>query len=544
MSDDGPNLPGVEELPEIAVEKRGGIPIVWLIPLAAALIGVWLAYKTITEMGPTITITFKDGAGLEAGKTQVKYKAVEIGVVETVDISEDLSHVIVTANLSKGANAHLHENTRFWVVRPRIGFSGISGLETLISGAYIEIDPGVGVETRMTFEGLDRPPGVAALEAGGHYRLRAQTLGSLHAGAPVYFRDFAVGRVLDNELAKDGQSILLDIFIEAPHHLRLRNTSRFWKTSGLEVSAGTEGFKVKVGSLATLLSGGIAFDSPVTAAGGTKPSKSGRLFELFESFASIGESAYTRKVPYLIYFDGSVRGLSIGAPVEFRGIKVGSVTDIAVDIDPKTLDVRIPVAIEMEPERVVSMEFIESRKPYEAFGVLVERGLRAQLQTGSLLTGQLLVVLEFHPDLPKKQLVRTGKYPEIPTVPATMDELRRTVTDVMAEVRRLPLDKIGQELLGTLKGTNKFANSPELAKSLRNLNATLEDVQSLAASTEKTLAAARGALQVLDANSPAAVNLADALAELASAARAIRVLADYLERHPEAVLVGKRGPGG
>lgn len=568
MSDDTPNQPQLDELPEAAVERRRGISIVWLIPLVAALIGAWLAYKTITEAGPTITITFKDGAGLEAGKTKIKYKAVEVGKIETVELKEDLTGVHVTAKMSKSAAKHLTQNTQFWVVRPQIGLGGISGLETLVSGAYIAVDPRPGPPS-LEFRGLDKEPGVTAGEKGRKYTLRAHTLGALGVDSPVYFRDIQVGRVLSYELAEDDLSVLIHIFINAPHDRRVVSTSRFWIKTGFEVSVGAEGLDLKMGSLAQLLAGGVAFETPVTAGGVKEQSKEGTIFELFESFKSLGESRYTRKIPYLVYFDGSVRGLSVGAPVEFQGIKVGSVTDIAVEIDEETLEIRVPVVFEMEPDRVTPMVRPNTEK-YNVLKELVERGLKAQLQMGSLLTGQLFIELNFYPDLPKEKLILTGKYPEIPTIPATMDEVRRTVTDVLAQIRRLPLDKIAYELLETLEGANRFTNSPELIESVQTLNETIKDVQqvvresgpslgqtldevqklardldqvvlSLADSTDETLSAARNAMEIADPNSSMVVNLASMLEELAAAARSIRGLADYLERHPEALVHGKGG---
>jgi len=243
--------------------------------------------------------------------------------------------------------------------------------------------------------------------------------------------------------------------------------------------------------------------------------------------------------------------------VELKGIKVGIVTDIAMKLDPKTLKFEVPVAIEVHPDRILSpdiwdaLDQINAKDPYSVGRMLVEEhGLRAQLQTGSLLTGQLFVDLDFYPDLPKMTLGMTSKYPEIPTVPSTLDEFRRTATNVLEELRQLPLDKIAHELLETLKGTKRLANSPDLTHAVQTLSATLEDVQkltydvnhtveSLATSTEKTLAAARAALEVADPQSPTAVNLARTLEELAAAARSIRVLADYLEQHPESLVHGK-----
>ncbi len=576
MSDDSPNQPRAEDLPEIAVEKPRGFSIVWLIPLVAALIGAWLAYTTLTEMGPTVKIIFTSGEGLEAGKTMIKYKGLDVGKVEKLEFL-DLEQIQATAKLDKGTEPYLTENTQFWVVRPRVGLGGISGLETLVSGAYIEMDVGMTGTPTKEFIGLDKPPAVTACEAGNRFTLRAEDLGSLSVQSPIYFRDIQVGEVVDYELAEDHQGVLIDIFVHAPHHLRVLDTSRFWKVSGLEISADAEGFKVKMESLASLIAGGLAFDTPVTAGGSAKPSKSGTVFRLFEGFQEIGESLYVYKTPYLLYFEGSVRGLQIGAPVEFRGIKIGSVTDIAVDINHKTLDIRIPVVIEIEPERVSSREIvkagIKSGEKYRALPILVERGLRAQLKTGSLLTGQLFLELDFYPDLPPAKVNMTGKYPEIPTVPSTMDTLRRSVTDVLTEIRNLPLDKIAYELLETLEGANRFANSPELIESVETLNQTLKEIQklardanrnlgvaqediqkltrnvdqeveSLASSAKETLAVARNAMKIADPNSPAAVNLANALKELSDAARSIRVLAEYLERHPEALVHGKGGQGG
>ena len=557
MNAEGPNQRQLDELPEIAVESRKGISMVWLIPLVAALIGIWLAYQTLSEMGPTVTISFVDGSGLEAGKTKVKFKAVEVGLVEAVDIKPDLTGVTVTAQLARDAEPHLTENTKFWVVRPRIGAGGITGLETLVSGAYIEIDPSPGPLTK-TFVGLETPPLVKSREPGTKYILRAQKLGSLQPGAPVLYRDINVGEIMGYDLAENDQGVLIHTFIREPHDQRVRDNSRFWRRSGIEVEVGAEGFDVKMESLAAVLAGGVAFDTPPSIAAGDEPSEPGTMFTLHDSFSDVGEATFVRRNRYLLYFDGSVRGLSVGAPVEFRGIRIGTVKDIAVEINPKTLEIKIPVIVETQPERWMSQKELKELKTKAGTHIdrtrrMVARGLRAQLQTGSLITGQLFVQLDFYPKLPPAKLTVSRNLPVVPTVPSTMDQFRRTVTDVLEELRRLPLDKIAHELLETMEGANRLVNSPELIESVRTLNETLVDFQKLtqnvdkevirlADSTDKTLKAGRAALSVADPNSPAAVNLANALRELAAAARSVRMLADYLERHPEALVHGKGGP--
>jgi len=565
MSDESP-APVADGLPEAVVDRQRGISIIWLIPLVAALVGGWLAYKTITESGPTITITFEDASGLEAGKTKIKYKSVTLGEVKKIEL-KTLKSVTVTAKIAKSGEKFMTDKTRFWIVRPRIGGNQISGLETLVSGAYISVDPRPGEKT-LSFIGLEKPPGVLVDEQGAQFTLHAKELGSSFPGTPILHRGLKVGRVVDYKLAEDGDGVLIDIFIEAPYHKLVRKNSRFWQKSGIDVSYGTDGLEVNVASLSTLITGGIAFETPMTAGELGEPMKSGAVFQLFKNYNSIGESRYVRTVPYLLHFDGSMHGLKEGAPVEFRGIKIGSVTSIEVLANPVTLDLEIPVVIAMEPERLTGTGIPADMTPYDFAALMVERGMRAQLKTGNLLTGQLYVELDFHPDLPRETMVMTGRYPEIPTVPATIDRLKDNAVELLAEIRKVPFQRIGEELTETLAGAKKFANSPELLEVVHSMNTTLAEIHkltredgavsrsvgsvealachlddrvaSLSASIDKTLGVIRDAMAIADPDSPAAVNLTTALDELSTAARSIRGLANYLEQHPEALLQGKK----
>jgi len=557
-----PDLNGSDSLPDAVVEKRRGFSIVWLIPLVAALVGAWLAYKTLSEQGPILTLTFREGTGLDAGKTKIKYKALDVGVVETVRFSPDLSEIIVTARMNKEVERHLGENSRFWVVRPRLGFGGVSGLETVVSGTYIEVEFGDGNPAR-TFAGLEQPPIVRTDTPGHRYLLLTDRLGSIQRGSPIYFRDIQVGEVLTTQLAEDKRNVLVHVFVNAPYDRLVRDHSRFWKTSGFEVSLGAQGIDVRMESLLSVLLGGIAFDTSGHDETDS-PSRDGTQFRLYDSFADIAESSYTRRDSYLMYFEGSVRGLSVGAPVEIRGLKIGKVTEVKLDIDLKTGNIRVPVLVELELERILSADQVkqfdetygalraEGRRP--GMEHMVKHGLRAQLKTGSLLTGQLFVELDFYPDSPPLELVYGGRYPEIPTVPGTLEAFQKTAMDILNNLRKLPLDQIANELLGTMQGANRLVNAPEWRATIRSLDATLKDVRALARTADrqvaalavdagKTLGAARSTLESLDPEAPLMVDLTNTLEELAAAARSIRALSDYLDRHPESLLYGKGGPG-
>ena len=538
----------VTEIPEAEVAERRGFSLVWLIPAVAAAIALWLGYTTIQGQGPLVTITFKDAEGIEVGKTKVKYKDVDVGLVEDLAISEDLSRVLVTARMVKGAAPYMNDGTEFWIVRPRIGAGGVSGLGTLVSGAFIEVDPGSG-EATLSFTGLEEPPPIRSDVAGRRYQLRAESLGSVSRGAPLYYRDIEVGQVLGHQLAEDRESLLVDVFVAAPHDQLVRANSRFWNASGFELNFGADGVEVSVESLQALLAGGIAFDTPAIGRPG-EPAAAGAKFPLFESFRAVTESRYTDRIPYVVYFDGSVRGLRAGAPVEFRGMRIGSVTDVTLEIDPVEEAVRIPVTLGIEPQRIsVTSGETASTEPYVMMAALVERGLRAQLKSGNLLTGELLIDLDFHPDSARATLDMSGHYPQIPSVPTQLEVLTASVTGLLNRMAGLPLPELVDDLRRTIQSVEALAASPDTTGTLAALTASAQSMQSLVATLERRvgplLDQAGTTLASTDAlvgpNSQLRYDTADLMRELTSAARSIRLFADYLERHPEALLRGKTG---
>jgi len=506
------NLPETD-MPEAVVRKRSGISIVWLIPVVAAIIGAWVAYKSFSEVGPTVVITFENAEGLEAGKTKVKFKDVEVGMVKSIDLDKDLKHVLVTVQMNAGSKGYLTEKTRFWVVKARISAGNVSGLGTLLGGAYIAIDPVHGSKFVDKFTGLEQAPIVTTDQPGRHFLLKADSRGSLDVGAPIYFRQIKVGEVVSYELADDNKSVDFKIFVDAPHHLKVTENTRFWNASGVDVSLSASGFKVDMESTVSLLTGGLAFGLPPdTAPGDVVPENT--VFKLNENRADAFEQEITLREKFLLYFDGTVRGLATDAPVEFRGIPVGRVVSVDLEFDGQSEEFVIPVLIELEPERFgggTSAYAAERRK--QILERLIAKGLRAQLKVGNLLTGKLYVDLGFYPGAEKAALTQAKGYQVLPTIPTSIEEITRSVSTVLDKMKEFPYGRIGADMTKAL------------------------------ASLDKTIVQADGTLKSIDGmfakDSAMSQELQATLRELSDAARSLRVLADYLERHPEALLRGK-----
>jgi len=541
--------PDLSDLPQADVRSKKQISIVWLIPIVAVLIGGWLAYKGLSEKGPMVTITFESAEGLEAGKTLMKYKDVKLGQVQSIRFNADLSRVIVTAELVKEAEPFLTENTRFWVVRPRVTASGVSGLGTLFSGAYIGMDPGMEGKSSRRFEGLEIPPVVTTGVPGRHFLLRANSLGSLDIGAPVYYRQIQVGQVIGYELEENGHSLGIKIFVNAPHDKMVRNNTRFWNASGLDLKLDAGGIKLNTQSLVSIMMGGIAFETPTSLESGG-PAQEGQVFRLYDSQDSIFERTFTEKEHYILHFKGSIRGLTVGAPVEFRGIKIGQVADIKAVFNQETLTPQIKVLIETEPQRWETMgeTTLDNKTQIET---LVAKGLRAQLKTGSLLTGQLFIDVDIYPDAAPAKVLYGGKYAELPTIPTPLQLITSRVDKILSKIETVPIEKISKDLEGTLQNLKNITDSDELLQAVQALDQTLRETRKLVQNLNTNVAPAiKAALDqaqqtlvsvegTLGKDAPMQHELRQALKELGEAARSLRVLLDYLERHPDALIFGK-----
>ncbi len=522
---------------QAVVHEKRGISVVWIVPLVALIIGGWLVYKAISEQGPTITIVFKNAKGLEAGKTKIKFKDVDIGILETIELSDDLSHVILAAQLVDGMEQHLTDQAKFWVVRARLTAGEVSGLGTLFAGAYIAMDPGQKGQPQTVFKGLERPPVVTADLPGKHFILKSEKLGSLDIGSPIYYRQIQVGQIADYQLDEDGQNVTVKIFINDPHHNLVYSNTRFWNASGIDMTMDATGIKIDTQSIVSMMIGGIAFETPFDFESFDQVSEND-VFILHANRVAAEKKTYQIKNYWVLNFKGSVRGLSEGAPVEFKGIRIGEVVGInsQLDMDPAGMEFTIPVLVEIEPERYLKMDELKSKEERRRMtDSMVAKGLRAQLKTGNLLTGQLFVDIDFHPDTAAREIDWSGKYPVFPTLQQPLEELSEIVFGIIARIERIPFEQMGSDAHEMIRNLNE---SIQLTKNILKKFSTEVGPEALATLTQanKTLAAME---DMISSDSPLNREGTRTLEELAGAARSMRMLMDYLERHPDALIYGK-----
>ena len=537
--------PDISPIPDaVAVPKRRwAISIVWLIPLVAVLVGGWVAVHYLISRGPTISIEFASAEGLEANKTKLRYKDVDIGTVSAIAIAKDRSHVIVTAKMAKQAEDLLVADTQFWVVRPRVSLNSISGLGTLLSGAYIGLDAGKSEEGQWDFKGLEAPPPIPAGLPGRRFTLHAENIGSLYVGAPVYYRRVEVGSIIAYKLDDNGRGVTLEVFINAPNDNLVTTNARFWHASGIDLSVGSSGVTLNTESLTSIIVGGISFQAPEQTAAGELASAD-TSFTLYDNKANALKLISQEVHSYVLYFDESLRGLAPGAQVDFRGIPLGEVKSVSIEYDRAEKNVRFPVEIDIYPERMRSryrvgapvMSAME-RDPQALLDRMVTRGFRAQLKSANLLTGQLYVALDFFPKAPKAAIDWTRKPVQLPTAPGALEDIQQTIGNIASKLEKVPFDTIGVDAsraLKTLDTTLKSANSTlkQVDTSVvPELRGTLEQARKTLGNAERTLAS----------DAPVQQDLRDTLSEVTRAARTLQELADYLSRHPESLLRGKKG---
>ncbi|MGH7789328.1 MAG: intermembrane transport protein PqiB [Candidatus Binatia bacterium] len=508
-------------------KKRTGLSLVWIVPLVAALVGGWVAVTRILGEGPQITIVFDSAEGLEAGKTKIHYNGVDVGTVTTIRLSDDHTQVITTAQMAPKTDDFLVEDTRFWVVSPRISGANVTGLGTLISGSYIGMEIGESKEKRRHFVGLTTQPVVTGDTPGRFFKLTTPDLGSLDTGTPIFFRRLQVGEVASYELDKDGQALTLKVFVNAPYDQYVNPNTRFWQASGIDVSLSASGLTVQTQSVLSVLIGGIAFETASTDAL-LPPAAADTSFRLFGNRADAFKLPPRAPQSFELIFTDSVRGLTVGAPVEFRGIPVGEVTAVRAQIDAKTFEFSAPVTILLDAPRLgVQIRDQESDADFDtvrhqAIESLIAHGARAQLRSGNLLTGALFVAFDFFPDAPPVPIDWSQTPVRLPTIPGELEAIEASAASIIKKLDKIPYQQIGDELRKTIA---------ELDRTLVSARGTLDKADTLVGNAGR----------IVEPNSVLAESLASTLQEVSSAARSVRVLADYLERHPEALIRGKTG---
>lgn len=475
---------------DVKSNSRTRVSVIWLVPIIAALLGLSLVIYTYMTEGPEITITLNTAAGIEPGKTKIKALNVELGIVESVELTTDMKRVNVKARLGRFAVPLLREDTQFWVVRPRVGPGGISGLGTLLSGSYIRLAAGTGSAGRRDFKGLDNPPATPAGSPGLKLYLSSERAGSVSAGDPVMYRGYQVGQVDSGDFDLEAQRISYEIFIDEPYDALISANTRFWNASGIAFDASADGIKLEFGSLQTLLVGGVAFDLPDGVLPGL-PAEDGDQFDLYPNQASTEQKVYKAYVEYVVSFAQSLRGLRPGAPVEHRGVQIGAVQRVLIadwvqDDLTRAAD-SIPVLIRLEPGRFSlpdDEKGVSNLKEAVPQGVM--RGLRATLQTGNLLTGSSLVAIDFYPEAGSASLGEFAGYPEIPTLPGGIGRLQQQVGQLLSKLNALPIEPALQDLDAmlvavreTLESIQVLTTNPATQAIPASINTTLQELNSL-----------------------------------------------------------------
>ena len=531
--------PDVGSLPEPVVRRRHRVKpsMIWLVPIVAAIAGALLIVRSLLATGPTITISFKTAEGLDAGKTEVRYKDVVLGKVKAVEMSEDRSHVVATVDLTSDASSIAVEDTQFWVVRVRADLGGISGFKTLVSGTYIGVNLGKSTESEREFVGLEDPPILTNDEKGRRYNLKTTDLGSLNVGSPVYYLRVPVGRVLGFELDKEGKDVSVVVFIEDPYDRFVKTDTQFWSASGIDLSIDANGFKLDTQSVVTLLAGGIAFQSLGTPDSSPAVAADNASFPLYPNQAAALAPRDAVVMPIRMRFYESVRGLTVDSPIDFKGTVLGRLTRMDLGYDAQRKRFFTEVSADLYPKRmgraydevVAADDDAAGAEPEVLFGHLVEHGLRAQLRAGNLITGQLYVALDFPPQVKKVDFDDKARPLRIPTETASLDQIQTRITDIVTKVDQIPFDEIGKRLNSALGNADALMKrldgevAPAATQTLKEARSTLES--------------ARGSLTSTDA--PIQQDMRRTLIEVERTVRSLRDLSDYLQRHPESLVRGR-----
>lgn len=489
--------------------KRTGLSAVWIIPVVAAFFGLWLTWKYYSDRGPEVTVRFDTAEGIVAGKTPVLCRSVNIGTVDKVTLTDKLK-VLVTMQMTSDAEELLKQDTQIWVVRPRYGASGISGLSTIVSGNYIELEPGLSKEPREHFIGLEQPPVTPKGVPGLHLKLISDQAGGIDPGSPITYKGLGVGKIEKRTFLPQTGQVEFDAFIEGDYGKLVRLETKFWNISGINLEVGANGIKLSTGTLSALLLGGVTFGDPKSYTP-SPAAPDGMVYTLFDSFEDTQKFYMKNPLPYLLLFTESVRGLNPGAPVEFRGVRIGSVDGVSFKYLPNDPERRVPAMIQIDPNVITELP-----KGYDAslqfIADNVAKGLRASLKSGNLITGQMFIDLDFQKDAKPAEVHELGGYEILPTAPAGgLAQIQEQASALLAKLQALPLEK-----------------------TVNNASDALASIKAAADDLKKTASG-------FNDNSPLYHDLSETLRQLDETLRSLRSLTNTLDRKPNSILFGKPG---
>lgn len=509
-----------------------------------------MLYRNISSKGPEVRIRFETADGIFAGKTELRCRSVAVGSVSRVELAEDLQSVFVYCTLDSTYADLLRKGSRFWVVRPRVSAADISGLGTLLTGVYIEMEPGTGPKGPTKWKGRETPPATSRSVPGLRLTLLSEETGSLSVGSPLYYRGFEVGRIESRRLDADGRRIIYEAFIQDEYRTLVRENTKFWNTSGIDVSAGVDGFKVRTPSFQAMVTGGVSFALQEGAQPG-EPAQDGASFDLHEDIDAAASSTFVPTLQLLLLFDQSVRGLSKTAPVEYRGIVIGRVTNISFDFVPDPENQKVPVLVEVDPRLLRAIGTVTSPEDeILLLGDAVRKGLRAALKTGNLLTGAMFVDFDYYPADEAEELGYKGDFPVVPTVPSGFAQLEVKLASVLDKIDSLPLDNAVIEITAAAKETattvaeaRKALEEIEKVASAAKVTLEDEDFKNLPGDLRRTLAELEKSLASVGPDGNVQGDLLRTLDELRGALRSIDGLADSIKEKPNSLLFGKDDSG-
>jgi paraquat-inducible protein B len=553
-------------LQRAGVRRSRRLPVIWTIPIVAIAIGAWLAWDTLSKEGPRIAISFEDAEGLQAGQSQLKFKDIVLGTIKSLEFTKDRRKVLVTIATTAQAEPFLTTGTQFWVVKPRLFAGNISGFSTLLSGSYIGLLPGdAAAKAERNFVGREEPPLLDSDIPGRTFLLKTDQLGSVNLGSPVFYRGLSVGQVLGWDIGDMAQNVTIHAFVRSPFDSYVHDQTRFWNASGVSVKLGGAGVEMQVESLRALLLGGVAFENPTTVPSG-EVSAENHEFPLFVNQDAAKAASYSRKIDLLVYFSSSVRGLGAGSEVVVHGLKIGQVTDVKLSFDPVKDAIVAPVRLEIAPERIVGIGRQVFKDTRDAVQTLVSKGFRATLQSGNLLTGEILVSFEVLPDAPAVTVTeQDGAFVFPTTESGGLSGLQASAGDLLRNVNAIPFASIGQSLDVLTKNMSGLTNGPQLQEALTGLAGTMAEAQSVMKSLNTEMGPALKQLPVIATSLQATLKQSDQLirslntgyggdtqfhrdldrlmAQLNDAVRSFKALADLLTRHPEALVRGRTDTG-